>query len=829
MAVVYGFKRSKDPVNGDNTLWLYNEDEGTVTLTIKREPVGSNPDPYPITWFKLNWDHWNGLTSSDYTILTKPQADSRVDDHYYFENGQKEFDIKIKLTNDSIDESMLLEGLTAEITNVQELTLDPHVVASSQHDTLSPIASIGIVDDDKTTIGLKVKDATGSEGSNVGFVVEANKPAPHDTTVYLQVQASTTAGIASGNWWVSDVIKVGKTSTTVDIKTVTDTLQDNSRIDVKLFSYDDSFVITDSTAVGVVNNTTEAPTPVVPITTVTAVDLADHIDLITDLNNQVGANSTASILSGDKELSSLGMTMDALGLLVDGIKSVVSWFPGSTPYASAAELPGLGLTENQIMQGYRLMSWANPEDNPARDVSVSWKASEVESSDWLGLQAGDYVDGRLVIHQPWMSLDGSSSSSIQGRDGGDNFSHKEVIPNSFDWGRTSEYAIAPTDAYVMYVDDSNGAGSSNAGLGNVVTLKAVEKTATDKDIYLTFAHLKKDSVNPLVDIAYNEGGFIKAGTMLGVTGDTGGNYPVHLHMQAGTTLEGNYSNAQIDSTPPVYMLGFTDVNVSTLATLGETDLSGKYKVQDYGFPIGDTALDDAGNAIEPFVVTSVESTFSVSEFNVLNPSLGTGSEPTPTVDVIEGSDGVDNSFTGTPGDDYYDGKGGYNQVNYLGNASDRKNFDVTENPDETIKVVSVEYGIDTLKNIQGIWFQEEFKWYTIEDLLAPVNTFYTTPDDPVLEGTSTVDILNGDANQNWFIGSLGNDTYNGFGEYDQVEYYGPNALIENFNFLENTNGSVLAQSPFGAETYNGIEGVWLDPQQAGVTGQWYSVDALTLL
>ncbi|MCB9810713.1 MAG: hypothetical protein H6779_02695 [Candidatus Nomurabacteria bacterium] len=34
---------------------------------------------------------------------------------------------------------------------------------------------------------------------------------------------------------------------------------------------------------------------------------------------------------------------------------------------------------------------------------------------------------------------------------------------------------------------------------------------------------------------------------------------------------------------------------------------------------------------------------------------------------------------------------------------------------------------------------------------------------------------------------------------------------------------------YKTETYNDIEGVWLNPQQTGVTGQWYAVDAMTLL
>ena len=126
--------------------------------------------------------------------------------------------------------------------------------------------------------------------------------------------------------------------------------------------------------------------------------------------------------------------------------------------------------------------------------------------------------------------------------------------------------------------------------------------------------------------------------------------------------------------------------------------------------------------------------------------------------------------------------------------------------------------------VEGVWFDNQFKWYTIENLLNPIKTYFTTTSKPVLEGTSAEEIFIGDGNVNWFIGNGGGDTYNGNGEYDQVEYYGADAYRSNFIFSKNLDNSVSVTSPYGAETYNSIEGVYF-----GTEEKWYAVEALILI
>lgn len=568
----------------------------------------------------------------------------------------------------------------------------------------------------------------------------------------------------------------------------------------------------------------EPPPPTV--TPLTATMLENHKQAFLNLESEVGTSSAVTVIENDSFLLRLAKTLEGLGQLPLSLIQAGLSLTATTAYASEEELPRselVDLVAGRVGSNYpfltsiQLLEALSPKE---------WTSIDIAFVGDKYLRVGDYVDGRLVIHQPWMALksDGSyvSSSSVQGRFvGPDNFSHKGFISNSFDWSGVSKYAVVPTDSYVVFLDDSHDVGYSNNGLGNFVTLKTVQKTPDGKDIYLTFAHLKQGTVNGVFKQSSVEPIFVPAGTIIGETGQTGVTeiakyapygYPVHLHMQAGTGLESDigdsrYADADKDDIPPVYMLGFNKNNVATLSELGSDDSTAP---QDYGFPIGDS---DGG---EKNVASNILPTIPISDFYIANPTF-------TTINVVQGDSG-DNHFIGDSGDDMYLGKGGYDQVDYFGSTSNRSNFTVTQNPDGTIKVVSAEFGTDTLDNIEGVWLDNQFKWYTIENLLNPIKTYFTTASKPVLEGTSAEEIFIGDDNVNWFIGNGGGDTYNGHGEYDQVEYYGLDAYRSNFIFSRNLDNSVSVASPYGAETYNSIEGVYF-----GTEEKWYAVDSLIFI
>ncbi len=91
------------------------------------------------------------------------------------------------------------------------------------------------------------------------------------------------------------------------------------------------------------------------------------------------------------------------------------------------------------------------------------------------------------------------------------------------------------------------------------------------------------------------------------------------------------------------------------------------------------------------------------DFLIANPTFNL-----PNINIVRGDAG-DNHFTGAAGDAIYDGGLGYDQVDYFGTAAWRGNFTVNQNPDGTVSIISTEFGIDILKNVEGIWLDGEWK------------------------------------------------------------------------------------------------------------------------
>lgn len=73
---------------------------------------------------------------------------------------------------------------------------------------------------------------------------------------------------------------------------------------------------------------------------------------------------------------------------------------------------------------------------------------------------------------------------------------------------------------------------------------------------------------------------------------------------------------------------------------------------------------------------------------------------TPFDDVMIGTGGFDNYYGGV-GNDVYDGGGGFDQINYDGLRSD---YAIVDNGDGTITISNDVFGVDTISNIEGIFF-----------------------------------------------------------------------------------------------------------------------------
>ncbi|ATU94258.1 hypothetical protein B5P45_00035 [Phyllobacterium zundukense] len=238
-----------------------------------------------------------------------------------------------------------------------------------------------------------------------------------------------------------------------------------------------------------------------------------------------------------------------------------------------------------------------------------------------------------------------------------------------------------------------------------------------------------------------------------------------------------------------------------------------------------TQFDDDGNG-----------TFDRSQIEVLRlAGLLTGDpsaiEGTPGDDYIAGTDGNDtirggsgnDTFYGKAGSDILIGGGGTNQADYDGSAVD---YTFTRNADGTVTVAHATNGVDTLIDIDAVWFYGENQWYSLDDL-APHGTgtrvSVGTAGDDYLAGTDGNDILRGGDGNDTLFGGHGNDVIKGGGgSYNQADYDG---VAADYTFTRNADGTVtVAHATNGVDTLSEINGLWFNGEE-----KWYSLDELAPL
>lgn len=171
------------------------------------------------------------------------------------------------------------------------------------------------------------------------------------------------------------------------------------------------------------------------------------------------------------------------------------------------------------------------------------------------------------------------------------------------------------------------------------------------------------------------------------------------------------------------------------------------------------------------------------------------------------------TFRGTEGEE--------DQLNLDGALTD---YVFRQNANGTVNVFLGDTSIDQLISIEGLWFNGEQAWYSLEDALRLTTDRPFIDANGVLTGTLGRDVLIGtDGVRDVFYGNLGNDRIAGAGdEYDQVEYDGE--LIE-YTFIEHASGALIVRHPtWGQDILTDIDGFWFIRE-----GAWYSVeDALAL-
>ena len=85
---------------------------------------------------------------------------------------------------------------------------------------------------------------------------------------------------------------------------------------------------------------------------------------------------------------------------------------------------------------------------------------------------------------------------------------------------------------------------------------------------------------------------------------------------------------------------------------------------------------------------------------------------TPGGDRMTGS-GADELFYGGVGNDNYNGRGGFDQVNYDGNRSE---YTISDNGDGSYSVDHNVWGQDTIRNIEGLYFSGNNEWIAVDNL-----------------------------------------------------------------------------------------------------------------
>ncbi len=151
----------------------------------------------------------------------------------------------------------------------------------------------------------------------------------------------------------------------------------------------------------------------------------------------------------------------------------------------------------------------------------------------------------------------------------------------------------------------------------------------------------------------------------------------------------------------------------------------------------------------------------------------------------------------------------YDQVDYQGSLSD---YTFTRNPDGSVTVEG--FGsTDTLNNIEGIWFQGEAAWYSVDNAV-------TLTGGNGGGGNTGGNVFNGTNAQDVWIATNANETFNGGNgtEYDQVDYAGSAA---DYNFVQNADGSVTVTGFGSTDTLISIEGIWFQG-----SAEWASIDSL---
>jgi len=191
--------------------------------------------------------------------------------------------------------------------------------------------------------------------------------------------------------------------------------------------------------------------------------------------------------------------------------------------------------------------------------------------------------------------------------------------------------------------------------------------------------------------------------------------------------------------------------------------------------------------------------------------------------IITGSNDVNDNVTGTAanntffvgrGNDLVRGLGGQDSLRVDGDI-----FEWTYSQDgETLTMTHPTWGVNTLISIERIVSLRSGQTFTVNQAIASTNGLpaFRLDGDNVINGTPGSDTIPGQAGVQGFYGGLGNDTYQGTGNFEQVNYDG--ARTE-YTFAQNNDGSIrVSHSIWGTDTLVNIDGVIFTGVEPGSGG-----------
>ncbi|MBK6026753.1 Ca2+-binding RTX toxin-like protein [Brevundimonas nasdae] len=166
----------------------------------------------------------------------------------------------------------------------------------------------------------------------------------------------------------------------------------------------------------------------------------------------------------------------------------------------------------------------------------------------------------------------------------------------------------------------------------------------------------------------------------------------------------------------------------------------------------------------------------------------------------------DDTLVGHAGDDFLYGGEGYDQVNYAGDIAD---FVFTRQADGAVTIADVTgtEGVDTVFDMEAVYFEASQTWSSLNNLVAD---YGTEADDDWVQGTSGSDRIYGLGGDDSLVGRQGDDFLYGGDGYDQANYFGAST---NFSFTRNPNGTVTITDLVGDEgsdLLSGVEAVYFD-------------------